>query len=85
MALAPKQGLRHTAAPAAVSPPATTAVAPAPLAPLPVAPTPLVKVRCIVHTGPFTHLKRLDFGEVTEVPEHVAALMLANKQVEKVS
>lgn len=77
MALAPKQGLRRSPAPA------TTASAVVPAAPAaPVADTPgFVKVQCIVSTGPFTHEKRLEDGEIAEVPVDVAELMAQRGQV----
>ncbi len=43
-----------------------------------------VKVRCIVHTRPFTDLKGLSMDEEATVPPEVAALMLERKQVELV-
>lgn len=41
-----------------------------------------VRVRCIVHSRPWTHLRGLAHGEEAEVPAYIAALMIEKGQVE---
>jgi len=43
-----------------------------------------VKVKCIVHTHPWTDTKALEFDEVAEVSEEVAHLLEKRKFVERV-
>jgi hypothetical protein len=43
---------------------------------------PTVRVKCVVHTKPWTHEKHLAHGEEAHVPQHVADVMLKNGQVE---
>ena len=79
MAIAPKQGLRRPTIAATAGVPAPAA--PSPAAPPPEAPAVLVKVECLVTTGPWTHNRRLDMGDVAEMPVALAELMAQRGQV----